>query len=110
MFIFLVFCPPPHNLAWRQFYADLFTNFPPRYILQTLADLSKVNPGGSKNNNIPFDLLTKVDKYFHLEFDKIDLVMDIKATKKAQHKIVKSKFEDCTSGNNCSYQRGIDLG
>ena len=110
MFIFLVFCPSPLNLAWRHFYTDLFRNFPPRHILQTLADLSKVKFGGSKNRKISLDLLSKFGQYFHLNFDKIDLALHMSSTNKDQHEQHENKTNDCVSGNNCSHQRVFDLG
>ena len=84
MFTYLSYCPTD----WAHFYSDLFRNFPPRYILQTLADLRKMQPGGTNGRNIPADLISVLGTYLQLESANIDL-----ASEKAYSAIMKSKTD-----------------
>ena len=55
------------HIEWLHFYNDLFTRFTPRYILLNLADLSKMNTGGSSTKDIPWDLIQKLREALKLK-------------------------------------------
>ena len=107
IYAYLTYCPSQDNLDMIEFYIDLFRNFPPRFILQTLADLSKAETGNTKERNIPADLVSRLDKYLHLDFLKIDLATDttdnlLTRLDKGQLKKYGIYLEKCADGNNCS--------
>ena len=108
LYIFLTYCPPNNvNFFWKNFYADLFGRFSPRYILQTLSDLAKMKTGGTKKRNIPLNLLSRLDNYLPLEFEKIDLAMDKKSSlllkiKSGQLQKYKTEFTHCTTKKKCN--------
>ena len=62
--IFGGICQNPNNLPWRKYYAD----FPPRYILQTLADLSKIQVEEKEKIDVPGKLIERLESVFHFEF------------------------------------------
>ena len=68
IYIYLNICPTSSKKEWIQFYADLFTNFAPRQILQSLANLSKIKSGKSMTKDIPGDLLLTLREAFNTYF------------------------------------------
>ena len=107
MYTYLTYCPPPMNFIWKNFYADLFERFSPRFILQTLSNFTTMNTGGTKKRNIPYNLLSRLDKYLHLEFEKINLAMDKKSSLLLKirsgllHKYA-TKFTPCANKKKCN--------
>lgn len=106
MYIYMVTCPTSVTLAWRQFYKDLFTNFSERFILATVAQLSKAEVGENRRRSIPEELITLLDKILDFSFGKIILGLETQA--KFQKKIKKGKLtkysdvlENCFDRNNC---------
>ena len=106
MYIYMVTCPTVVTLAWRQFYTDLFKNFPERFILETLAHLSKTQQGENKSRNIPQDLIASLDSIFHFNVEKTALAMETESTfltklKEGKIKKYKAELENCLHKNNC---------
>ena len=108
MYIYVVHCPTPISLVWKEFYSDLFKNFQPRYIVQTLANLSKKQTDLGKKRNIPRDLLLRLDDNFSLQFEKINLVLETESSLLLKLKtghLYESEFEKCAKANDCD---GLD--
>ena len=53
----------------------MFRNFPPRFILQTLASLTKHRTADQRKKIIPKALITKLEKYIPFNFEKINLAL-----------------------------------
>ena len=100
IFVYIMHCPTynPTGLAWIHFYTDLFQNFPPRYILQTLANLSKKKTSGKNTKNVPADLLQELGNYISFEHEMINLGL---TSQKGQLKKYGSEFEYCIDENSC---------
>ena len=73
MYVYIKRCITPADVVLIQFYADLLRNYPTRYILQTLANLSKMKDVERKHKIIPADLIQALGNYFHPEIDIINL-------------------------------------
>ena len=81
----------------------MFQNFPPRYILHTLSNLSKKEKSGGNKINVPADLLLEIGNYITFEFDMISLAMtSLMELEEGQFKKFGSKLESCVNGNSCN--------
>ena len=77
IYLYLAYCPRLTNIAWKMFYEDLFTNFSPRFIIQTIVD--KKSRAQGMQNNVHGKLLEVLDKHLKFENDKLGLAFFTKS-------------------------------
>ena len=83
MFLYLFSKPRSKELSfvkvWREFYADLFFNYPPSIILQNLANIIKSELKSRRNKEyVAETLFMKLSNHFQFEYGKLDFLMSTK--------------------------------
>ena len=96
MFLYLFSKPRSKELSfvevWREFYANLFMNYPPSIILQNLANIIKPELKSRRNKEyVAETLFMKLASHFEFEYGKLDFLMSTKEDVK--NRIKRKQFE-----------------
>ena len=99
MFLYLFSKPRSKELSfvevWREFYSNLFMNYPPSIILQNLANIIKPELKSRRNKEyVAETLFMKLANHFEFEYGKLDFLMSTKEDVK--NRIKRKQFEPFT--------------
>jgi hypothetical protein len=117
MFLYMFSKPRNEELSlvsvWKDFYQDLFLNYPPRIILQTLSNIIKSELKSRRNQEyVAEKLFEKFGKLFNFDYGKLDLLMSTKSDvldkiDRIQFKSYKQQIEELLKNNRGEFD--IDL-